>query len=103
MCPLEGEIGGEDLTRLSTDSEVQPPPSPVAGRFLRMTDMDPQPGTIDEQVGSVDRWQAYSTERHEASSVAETGSYDRRSAIDFEQLGKGTKEQRNPSVWRSGR
>ena len=40
----------------------------------------------------VDRRQAYNTERHEASSVAETGSYDRGSAIDFEQLGKGTKE-----------
>ena len=50
MRLASGQIGCDDLTCISIDSEVQLPPSPVSGRFLDMTDVNPEPCTVDEYV-----------------------------------------------------
>ena len=50
MRLASGQIGCDDLTCISIDSEVQFPPSPVSGRFLDMTDGNPEPRTVDEYV-----------------------------------------------------
>ena len=49
-CPTGAEIGGEDLTRVGVDREVELSPSPVPGRFPQMTDMNAEPRIVDEQM-----------------------------------------------------
>ncbi len=49
-CPKSRQIRCDDLTCISVDSEVQLAPSPVTGWFLHMTDVDPEPCTVDEYV-----------------------------------------------------
>ena len=49
-CPTSRQIRCDDLTCISIDSEVQLVPSPVPGWFLHMTDVDPEPCTVDEYV-----------------------------------------------------
>ena len=50
MRSASGQIRCDDFTCISIDSEVQLPPSPVSGRFLHMTDVNPEPRTIDQQM-----------------------------------------------------
>ena len=50
MRAASGQIRGDDLTRVGINREVQLPPSPVPGRFLQMTDVNPESCTVDQQV-----------------------------------------------------
>ena len=50
MRPTARQIRCNDLTRASVDREVQFSPSPVPGRFPQMTDMNPEPSAVDEQM-----------------------------------------------------
>ena len=62
MRPASGQIRRDDLTRLSIDSEVQFPPSPVSRRFLHMTDVDPESCTVDEYVNRLTRLEPANTD-----------------------------------------
>ena len=48
MRSTTGQIRGDDLTGTGINREVQLPPSPVLRWFPEMTDVDPEPRTIDE-------------------------------------------------------
>ena len=50
MHSASGQIRCDDFTCISIDGEVQLPPSPFPGRFLHMTDVNPESRTIDEQM-----------------------------------------------------
>ena len=50
MRPSSSQIRCDDLTCIRVDSEVQLPPSPIPRRFLYMTDVNPEPSAVDEQV-----------------------------------------------------
>jgi hypothetical protein len=45
-----GQLGGDDLAALGIDGQVQLAPGSVPRRCSQMTDVDPQPGAVDEQM-----------------------------------------------------
>ncbi len=48
MRPASSQIRRYDLTCVRIDSEVQLAPGPVLRRLLHMTDVNPEPGAVDE-------------------------------------------------------
>ena len=50
MRSASGQIRCNDLTRLSIYSEVQLAPSPVSGRVLHVTDVNPEACAVDEYM-----------------------------------------------------
>ena len=50
MRPASSQIRCDDLTCISVNSQVQLSPCPVSGRFLHMTDVNPESRAVDEQV-----------------------------------------------------
>ncbi len=45
-----GQVGGDDLTGIRIDGQVQLPPSPLLGRLAEMTDVDSDARAVDEQM-----------------------------------------------------
>jgi hypothetical protein len=45
-----GQLGGDDLAALCIDGQVQLAPGSIPRRFSQVTDVDPQPGAVDEKV-----------------------------------------------------
>jgi hypothetical protein len=92
MCPLGGEIGGEDLTCMSVDTEVQLPPGPVPGRSLDVPDVNPEPSAVDEQMDRSIGGEPTAPNVTKLLQSPRQGRVIGDRQIDFELLDKGTKE-----------